>query len=124
MTTLTATVNDWAWVAGLLEGEGTMGVYDIHKAKGTTKRVSLACNMCDEDIVKRLPILTGVGKVHYLPWSAKEPNKKPQWRWAVHKRADVRSVLQGVMPWLGKRRAAKATEVLDFIEISLAKRGW
>lgn len=93
---------EWAWAAGLFEGEGCISIVG--------RRVQLSLNMTDEDVVRRLHCVVGVGAV-YGPLQPRMAHYKPQWRWTVSSRADVALVLSMFWPWLGDRRKTKAREI-------------
>ena len=93
---------DWAWVAGLYEGEGTCYFHSGQRTTGgwiAQIRIQLA--MCDEDVVNRLPEMTGMGKVYHK--NLKGPRKN-QWAWVVTNHVDVYMFAKTVWPWLGVRR--------------------
>ncbi len=90
-----------AWVAGLFEGEGWIGV---RGGRPTLQVVST-----DEDVITRLAEWTGVGHVT-------GPHKgtvKPTWHWKVTKRDDAGQLLERLIPLLCKRRAQRAREVVQ-----------
>lgn len=48
------------WVAGLLEGEGCFGVYNIKRESGTTRQVyKIQILMTDEDVIRKLHSIIG-----------------------------------------------------------------
>ena len=93
-----------AWVAGILEGEGS---FISGKAAGIT------VTMTDLDIIRRLQQVTGVGRIH--PTTRRKDYHKDAWIWAVRRRTHIRQVVNAVLPWLGERRSAAAHNLLDRI---------
>ena len=81
-----------AWLAGILEGEGSFLV------KGHRAAAIQVVIMTDRDIIDRLVVVTGVGRIHgYAPVKA---HYKPAWDWHV-RRAHIIFIIDAVMPWLG-----------------------
>jgi hypothetical protein len=93
-----------AWVAGILEGEGS---FVSGKAAGIT------VTMTDLDIIRRLQQVTGVGRIH--PTTRRKNHHKDAWIWAVRRRIHIRQIVNAVLPWLGERRSAAARNLLDRI---------
>lgn len=88
-----------AWVAGLLEGEGSFVLTLSH---GVRKgRVSM--QLTDLDVLQRLVRITGAGRLHQVTRNNR-PDRKPCWGWAINARADMRALLPQVRPFLGERR--------------------
>lgn len=111
---------DAAWVAGIIEGEGTMG---LNKFEVGTKRKSpkayIKVAMTDEDVIKALHQKTGVGTVHgpYPGGGSKGAEHwKEQWVWHVSKRKDVRNLLTSILSFLYERRTVQAMTCLDAID--------
>lgn len=92
-----------AWVAGVLEGEGSFI---------TGANLVISVTMTDQDVIERLASLTGVGRIH-VNGSPKRDHYKPAYQWHVKRIAHVRQLALAVMPWLGERRAAAATRLLN-----------
>jgi hypothetical protein len=91
-----------AWLAGLLEGEGSF--------IATAKSLAIQASMTDRDVIERLVAVTGVGIVH--PTKPQQAHHKVAWFWQVKRRAHMRHVAEAVLPWLGERRRAAALAVL------------
>lgn len=98
------TREEMAWVAGLFEGEGS-----ISTAGKSTFVLRLA--MTDEDVIRRLHRITGVGNVYDKP--AQIVGHKHQWIWIVSKQEHLQAMLAAMWPWLCSRRRAKAVEALE-----------
>lgn len=104
-----------AWVAGLLEGEGCF-VLSKRTDKPNTFIRAIHCEMTDEDVIRKLAALTGVGPVTLrLNTSGRRDTRKrkPTWIWSVQNKVDIKSVLTYVIPHLGARRKAKAEALYD-----------
>lgn len=102
-----ATREDLAWAAGLFEGEGCITIGE----RNATRRRHPICqlNMADEDVVRRLHTVLGVGTVRMRKY---QPVKKDQWVWRVSSFEDAQYVIAALWNWLGARRKNRALEVL------------
>ena len=115
-------MDEFSWFVGIYEGEGSM-YSRVQKRKhvlasGETKvydcnQVCLTIKMTDEDVLQDFFKIVGCGKLYgpYHPPSMK-PHHKPYWIYMLYKTSDVLRVLRLLLPYLGKRRAAKAREVI------------
>jgi hypothetical protein len=99
----------WAWVAGILEGEGWISP----APRSIRQQVAVAVESTDLDTIERLAALTQVGRIADI--KRRSVNHKPSWRWAAYSRADARLILSATLPWLGERRTARARYVLNLI---------
>lgn len=91
-----------AWVAGIVEGEGSISWVGKQGV-----RVKVA--MTDEDVVRRLLTYTGVGTVG----GPYDGTNKPRWSWYVGAKEDVWWLLMALLPWFGERRTARAIEAIE-----------
>lgn len=107
-----------AWLAGLLEGEGHIGVFEKRSTTGRMyPTLRLQLNMTDEDVVRRAHTVAGVGGVRG-PLTPSQENRKPVWSWTVYRRDDVVQVLGLIRPWMGQRRGDRIDEALAAYERS------
>ena len=90
-----------AWASGLFEGEGCV-------------RRQLEIEMTDKDVIQKFRDVMECGNVYYR----ERPNVKPTWRWAVGNKRDVSRCLTLMLPFFGNRRAYKALNILDSIELT------
>lgn len=116
---------DLAWIAGLLEGEGSFGC----RVAGTSRNVQIRCHMTDEDVVRLLHKKTEVG-VFGGPYSGgpgcrkcADPSKtyKKRYVWTVSGR-DAYLLMKELLPLMGKRRSRKIKELVkayDAVPIKL-----
>ncbi len=96
-----------AWLAGIIEGEGTM-----RWTKPAPKRddgrhpggqsLDLSIAMTDEDVLRRVAEIAGVGKV-FGPYQPKPETRKPIFTYKVSG-ANAYAVLAAVFSWLHSRR--------------------
>lgn len=96
---------EWAWVAGIIEGEGT-----IQFTGKTGVRVVVA--MTDRDVIdtleRRFPTSTGVRE-----WVDPTREVLPRYEWTVGSRDAVLMLLDGIGPWMHARRLARMTDARE-----------
>lgn len=110
-----------AWLAGLVEGEGSIvrywggGTGPANRGlRGGRISWNLSIQMTDLDVVERAHEIAGCGTVGG-PYQNKGDGKKKYketWIWHVTRRAEVYAILVAIWPWFCKRRQEKATEAL------------
>lgn len=91
-----------AWLAGVYEGEGSCSI------RGRSVRIEIV--MTDRDIITRINELCKGGTVRGP--ITRDPSHKPTYHWGI---GGINAVkfLEAVMPWLGKRRRARAASALE-----------
>lgn len=99
---------DWAWAAGLFEGEGSISL-----SKGGAVRLKLG--MTDHDVVLRFAEVVGGGSVYH-----REEMRQVHWKactyWETQKLALVQKIMERLLPYLGSRRTARWEEVMSYRE--------
>lgn len=95
-----------AWVAGLLEGEGSFSKY----AAGKNTTYAIQCKMADEDVVRRLQAVLGVGRVTYVPPS--QTGYQAQWALRITRLRHVYAVCVAIHPFMGLRRRRRIEQLL------------
>lgn len=110
---------DYAWAAGIIEGEGTLSLHKI-KARKNSWRVVVSVTMSDFDVIDKLHKVFGVGTVRERP--PQKVGYKPLKEWAVQNQAGCFEVLLRIMPHLGDRRLAKAEEMFKHLEDKVVER--
>jgi hypothetical protein len=100
-----------AWLAGLLEGEGSFIVSPSRSGKGLP---AIKCNMTDEDIVRRCQAYTGCGAISGPhPGRSRDGGQaKPSWHWQVGSKGEVKAICEAILPWMGNRRTRAILAVL------------
>jgi hypothetical protein len=100
-----------AWLAGLLEGEGCFIAYK-EKNKTCRTRFEVKLKMCDKDVIEKaqeiVPTRTGriiISKSKKKNWSDAYAAK---WN---GKEAEI--LARRVLPYMGKRRSEKIKEILS-----------
>ena len=105
---------DIAWIAGLLEGEGTFGLdaRSVRRSKVSTAPPApyIKIAMTDEDVIQRFSGL--VKKSYFSPKRGTKTGKKV---YIVHigDRETLNSLLPKIYPYLGKRRQPQVQKCLD-----------
>jgi len=95
------------WVAGIIEGEGSMGF--------ARKQPNIVVSMCDFDTIERLQTITGIGKIYDFTPSETQLGDKPMKRWHVGAANDIAHLLCSIVPLLSERRRLAAAEVIERI---------
>lgn len=98
-----------AWLAGIIEGEGSIMV-------GGDGRCKISVQMTDLDIIERLQMTTGLGQVYVNQGTARS-HYKPTHRWTVGHRSSVRHIVTAIRPWLGYRRRTAADAVMQRLDL-------
>ena len=93
---------DLAWLAGLIEGEGS---FLVHLVRHKFYTIAIQVVMTDEDVVRKCLSVSGMGTV--TKPRQRNPKWKPIWVWRVHKRTDVVALMNDLYPYMGKRRRAQ-----------------
>ena len=97
----------WHWLTGIYEGEGSI----TRNGKREGHGLQLTVSMKDLDIIRRLHRVSGVGTVEG-PYIRKDGGHSAMWRWSVRKRAEVLYVARGMWEHLGERRQQQFVETL------------
>lgn len=103
-----------AWAAGVIEGEGYIGITDGRLRQDGTrvKAFRIRVVMADKDIILQLHKIFHLGKVH--AYSNKYGcGKKPLFLWEVIRASDVRTVARTIRPFMGRRRRQRLDDLLS-----------
>lgn len=101
------------WVAGIIEGEGSIiRPRTPHSTKGyMSKSTQIHVGSTDMDIPERLYRLTGCGAIrHRVP---QRVGWQTQHHWTVSYWPDVERILRDIAPMVGERRRSRIIEVLS-----------
>lgn len=101
---MSLSVRDIAWLAGLLEGEGTF----FNIKNGYSPRVVIG--MTDRDIIERSASM--VGAKCYLAKRKNKPEHHKDQYWWVLTGYSAAAVMMTIYTFMGERRRAKIREVL------------
>ena len=105
------TENEIAWLAGLLEGEGSFGNY----SKITKVDLRLQLAMGDIDVVKRAADIVGGSPIYTYDRKGQKgfrDHHKPQHKITLRGYKAAR-VMEAILPYMGERRSAKIIELLN-----------
>jgi hypothetical protein len=103
---------DIAWLAGLLEGEGSFMMAKTKQGGKTYSSPRITVNMTDEDVIQRVATLFNT-KVYTMPKYARDGYAPPKQQWrATLTGARAVALMEAMLPWMGERRSAKIAEIL------------
>lgn len=105
---------DVAWAAGIFEGEGCFR-FTGERSDGKPKVAMMVLQMTDRDTMERFAWVASAGRVRGPV--ARQANRKPIYVVDVGAREDVRRLIMAFLPWLGRRRTAKAMELLSHLDL-------
>ncbi|SRR6266540_4508168 len=112
------TETEIAWAAGLFEGEGCWRI----KTDGDYPSVSIVST--DLDVLEEFQRIVGFGKIYTVNPTVWKPQWRQRWHWQVNACADVRIVIELLLPWMRMRRHAKALEVLACCDRMDERKRW
>lgn len=92
-----------AWLAGLVEGEGT-----LIKIGGRPK---LAVQMTDQDVIRKAEFIAGMGRTYRC--GRQQAHHKDSWKWQVGNHRHAMALMWALWPWLGERRRLRVQELSD-----------
>jgi hypothetical protein len=95
----------WAWAAGLFEGEGSLFAND-HQRR-------LSIGSTDQDVIESFHSVVGVGRLvgPYAPRN--DIGKKVQYRWQTYRWPEIILVTDRFFPFLSTRRRTQVQHMLD-----------
>lgn len=88
---------DAAWIAGILDGEGYLGIVGTTASYGPR----IAVLNTNHPMIDHLCALTGVGTVGFRKARG---NKRPAWVWKLDRREHVAALLLAALPYLITKR--------------------
>jgi len=107
-TEMMATDVELAWVAGILEGEGTFRVTDA----GSTQ---VTAEMADLDVLQKIQRVLGFGTIGNE--RKRGENRRTTWTFCVSGRRDIEQLLNAILPYMGERRTKQIATVLGYIRV-------
>jgi len=95
---------DLAWLAGILEGEGSFMAQHVPADghQGPRIRVRVSLSMTDEDVVARVCDIVGLGRVR--PAKGQRAHYKDLYAWTITAMDPVAALLRLLRPYMGERR--------------------
>lgn len=117
-----------AWAAGFFDGEGSVFVNHIKRAKGGNGRyypvISVTATVVQTNpapIYRFHAAICGVGRING-PFKGRKANYKPYWRWSTEGRPSVCSVLSMLWPYLSYPKRQQAIKVWKELELLKTKK--
>lgn len=108
-----AGLEDWAYIAGLFDGEGSIGICKSKGSKGSFTTLRIANN--DLVVLHWLLDITGVGRIYALKIRG---SRKQPYEWTVRPLVDIYFVIENILPHI-KVKLEKTLIVKRFIESRL-----
>lgn len=110
---------DYAWAAGIIDGEGCIRLARDHAPNGRLRHnLRVDVGSTTPEILTRLKEIFGVGSIHPHT-KPRSPRHRPAWLWRVHT-AQAEVILRAMLPYLvAKRNQAEAA----LLARSLVTRG-
>lgn len=99
-----------AWLAGVLEGEGSFIMSRNTVNKKLYLYPKIVVSMTDQDVIRRVCSLFETS-VYVVP-KDKRGDWKQQYRASIQG-ARAASLMQQLLPWMGERRSAKILDILS-----------
>ncbi len=95
---------DWAWLAGIIDGEGCINVAVYRGSKIGRYQLGVRVKMTHRPTIERCGEIAGVGRpVYSIPRDS--GRKKALYSWHVTRTVDVQYVLRNVLPYLTTKKA-------------------
>lgn len=105
------TVIDLAWLAGLLEGEGSFFVNERKNDKRTpAARISMQST--DKDVLDRVHFLLG-GSLSNAIVRKNRPNAKPAWQWCLSNTSYCVELCKRLYPLMSERRQGQINSIFE-----------
>lgn len=101
-----------AWVAGLLEGEGTF-------VRRSGNSCVISCEMTDKDTIQKLFSFVGAGNIYFCP--SRNEAWKDTWKWQLTDSMCILELLQSIYPWMSDRRKIAIDIVLSTVRKTVDK---
>lgn len=93
-------LDEAAWLAGIIEGEGSVLVY----ANNGWAHPRIQVKMTDRDIVERVALMLGTNVTEVQP----KGGHKLQYSSYLGRKVDIANVLERIAMWFGERRTRQA----------------
>jgi hypothetical protein len=116
---ITDVETDIAWLAGIIEGEGTF-VWN----GGKKKAPSMVIASTDLDIIEKFRDLVCPDRKIYVWDRCDYPNAKCMYKISLTRRAILKDLMIKIRPYMGNRRGKRIDEFLDWYEQNPPKRRW
>jgi intein/homing endonuclease len=101
------TSEEWAWFAGLFEGEGSLS--RCRPKKGAWR---LSLRMTDKDVIQRVASM--LGGAMYDNRDRRKATHKQAWSWQEGSQSRINEIVTAIYPLMGARRKAKMDEFREY----------
>lgn len=105
--------HDWAYLAAIIDGEGSISIRTANEAGNKYPRVKIT--QVDEAFITSLHNKFGVGTLRPYSSPSNQLSDRQSYIWRISGQSEVRWVLEGCMPYLRLKRE-KAVLALRFVE--------
>lgn len=113
-TTRSISAEDAAYIAGLIDGEGTITL--TRKHRNENRQLAVTISSTERNLLQFVLHSTGVGKITNKRIS--QTQHKPSYTYAVYNRQALR-LLQQIQPQLKSYKAARSALVLrDYVDVT------
>lgn len=113
--------SNWAWAAGLFDGEGHISCRDRtgrgHLGKYRSPRtMTVAISQHHREVLERFQEVVGCGKIYEItktrPPHSKLTGQYPSYSWRTGQRGNALVIVEGMWPWLGSVKRLQAASSL------------
>lgn len=108
-----ATSEEWAWLAGIVDGEGCVQFYwQMNQRRCGSWSARVTVGNAELSVLEECQRITGAGhiRVQYRPFEGSK-GKRTVWAWHLH-RKDTKRVLLELLPYLRTNKRLQAELVL------------
>lgn len=114
-----------AWLAGIMEGEGTFSIY--HQRRSDTDQLRACVSLTNTDpglINKAYEIFKEIGvEMHIHEYKNKKGSTRPVYDMQTAKQTNVKTICESLLPFLFGEKKAKAQMLLRFVNKRIEKLG-
>ena len=100
-----------AWLAGIIEGEGTFTL------RGKDKHTTIKIVSTDFDVIDKIQAVIGTGRING-PYKRSD-NRKYFKVWSLHESYPQKELMLAILPWMCKRRAIRIRQCLRVLTTAL-----
>lgn len=105
-----------AWIAGLIEGEGSISIRnrgkDRYEVSTAPPEISIKIAMTDKDVIEKFSKLVDKS---YFSLKRKTVTNKTVYQISVSQKEKVIYLLESILPHMGQRRTQRITEALQHL---------
>lgn len=116
-----------AWLAGIMEGEGTFAIYHQRRSGKDSDQLRATISLTNTDpflINKAYEIFKGIGvEMHIHEYDNKKGSTRTVYDMQTAKQTNVKLVCEALLPFLFGEKKAKAEMILRFVNRRLERLG-